>query len=187
MSEMTNIINKLIEAINQINQDSTLPTENKIVDDNEEFIGQYKDSLFLEANINDDDYVANLESVYVEPKCTGSSLLSDKLKSWRNQSKEKLNKRTKVLLLYGKAGIGKSSLTSYIIAEKILGEECHALVLRKNENINLLNHRNAWESVKQCFKCDDDDTYKNKVLILDGLDEVCVLKKIFMENYLLKI
>lgn len=57
MSEMTNIINKLIEAINQINQDSTLPTENKIHDDNEEYKGQYKDSLFLEANINDDDYM----------------------------------------------------------------------------------------------------------------------------------
>ncbi len=187
MSEMTNIINKLIEAINQINQDSTLPTENKIHDDNEEYKGQYKDNLFLEANFSGDDNVANLESVYVEPQCTGSSLLSDKLKSWRNQSKEKLNKRTKVLLLYGKAGMGKSSLTSYIIVKKILGEECHALVLRKNENINLLNHRNAWESVKQCFKCDDDNTYKNKVLILDGLDEVCVLKKdfngkLFVEN-----
>ncbi len=187
ISKQISEIKNLIEAYNSINQGLTLSKENKIVDDNEEFIGQYKDSLFLEANINDDDYVANLESVYVEPKCTGSSLLSDKLKSWRNQSKEKLNKRTKVLLLYGKAGIGKSSLTSYIITEKILGEECHSLVLRKNENINLLNHRKAWESVKQCFKCDDDNTYKNKVLILDGLDEVCVLKKdfngkLFVEN-----
>jgi len=187
ISKQISDIKNLIEAYNLINQGLTLSKGNKIVDDNEEFIGQYKDSLFLEANINDDDYAANLESVYVEPKCTGSSPLSNKLKSWRNQSKEILSRHTKVLLLYGKAGIGKSSLTSYIIEKKILGEECHALVLRKNENVNLLNHRNAWESVKQCFKCDDDDTYKNKVLILDGLDEVCVLKKnfngkLFVEN-----
>lgn len=57
ISKQISEIKNLIEAYNSINQGLTLSKENKIVDDNEEFIGQYKDSLFLEANINDDDYM----------------------------------------------------------------------------------------------------------------------------------
>lgn len=56
-------------------------------------------------------------------------------------------------------------------------QDCHILELR--QCIHILDSNKPWESIKKSFRCMCDDEYQNKVLILDGLDEVCVLKNEF--------
>lgn len=169
------------------NQDSTYLEKNHesnnyhfediLYNDNKYFLQLYTKDLFLELEeYTHDDYIANLQSVYVEPKIEGSNQsLKEKLKNWIRQPDLNSHKRTdakaKIFLLYGKAGVGKSSLTANIIATKFLGENCHAIALRKHTDI--LNHVKAWQSVKDCFKCNNDMAYNGSILILDGLDEIC--------------
>lgn len=160
----------------------TVQTSNlTIVDDNDEYIELYNKKLFMESAVGDNKAVS-LKNVFIEPNLENDSItLEEKLKTWRNSSNintyEYPYADSSVFLLYGKAGVGKSSFTSYIISENILGEKCHAAILRKYAD--KLDHRNAWESVKEIYKCSDDKLYKGTILILDGLDEVCVLHKGF--------
>jgi hypothetical protein len=79
-----------------------------------------------------------------------------------------------ILLLYGKAGIGKSSYTSRIISavdddgNKVFGDCWLALELRQHHLVFHAQH--AWDSIKYCFQCENDAAYANRCLILDGLD-----------------
>lgn len=139
-------------------------SDNYINDDNNEYIEKYNDSLFLEASF-DDANKALLKDVYVSPKidCNFGNWIS--------------NRDSRILLQYGKAGIGKTSFVSWAICKNYFNLKCHTLELRSH--INEINSNKAWESLKKCFKCGDDSLYEEKILILDGLDEVCVLKKSF--------
>ena len=137
---------------------------NKICDYNNEYQERLKDPLFLESDI-DDDTKATLADIYIEPHITCD------LKKWAE------NRDSRILLLYGKAGIGKTSYTSWLSLNNIFIQDCHILELR--QCIHILDSNNPWESIKKSFRCMSDDEYQNKVLILDGLDEVCVLKSEF--------
>lgn len=184
------IYNLLLQIRNSINSEKAYinvgnsnQLEYKISDDNGYFRKLYNEELFLEIKeYTHDDYIAKLKRVYVEPKIeSNKQSLKDKLENWNQQSDLDSDIHTdadaKVFLLYGKAGVGKSSLTANIIATEFLGKNCHAIALRKH--IDKLSHVKAWQSVKDCFKCNDEAAYNDSVLILDGLDEICVLKKEF--------
>lgn len=157
---------------------------NPIRDDNGEYQELYQDTLFLEAEL-DDNKKATLKDTYVKPRIASDEYYNFDLEKWIQ------DRDSRILLLYGKAGIGKTSFVSWLAFEHWLKRECHILKLR--DYIGILNSSDPWESVKECFKCEDDNFYKNSVLILDGLDEVCVLNRefngyIFVENlrYVLK-
>ena len=160
----------------------TVQTRNlTIADDNEEYNIIYTKALFMENEVGDSK-AATLKNVFIKPSLENDRItLEEKLKTWRNSSNINTDKYTyansSVFLLYGKAGVGKSSFTSYIISENILGDKCHAVALRKYAD--KLNHKRAWESVKEIYECSDEKLYKGTVLILDGLDEVCVLQQGF--------
>lgn len=147
-----------------IQLESESPFVNKIYDGNNEYQERLKDPLFLETDI-DDDRKATLADVYIEPHITCD------LKQWAE------NRDSRILLLYGKAGIGKTSYTYWLSLNNNFTQDCHILELR--QCIHILDSNNPWESIKKSFRCMSDDEYQNKVLILDGLDEVCVLKSEF--------
>ncbi|MBQ8011680.1 MAG: ATP-binding protein, partial [Oscillospiraceae bacterium] len=167
------------------------PSQFSITDHAHLFQKKFKMSLFLEEGEDG----AKLYQVFVKPQIASSqqgiiSFLSD----W-------LGKEGNIpLLLYGKPGVGKSTMTAFLNAvasrdddfwntltpeeqtvcealAKKLENRLHPLVL--NLHIDKISHENAWESVKSCFGVMSDDAYDGKILILDGLDEVCVLKQGF--------
>lgn len=157
-------IRKQNNAERDIQSEKESPLINKICDYNNEYQERLKDPLFLESDI-DDDTKATLADVYIEPHITCD------LKKWAE------NRDSRILLLYGKAGIGKTSYTSWLSLNNNFPQDCHILELR--QCIHILDSNNPWESIKKSFRCMSDDEYQNKVLILDGLDEVCVLKSEF--------
>ena len=157
-------IRKQNNAERDIQLENERPFVNKIYDYNNEYQERLKDPLFLESDI-DDDTKATLADVYIEPHITCD------LKKWAE------NRDSRILLLYGKAGIGKTSYTCWLSLYNNFKQDCHILELRKH--IHILDSNNPWESIKKSFKCTSDDEYQDKVLILDGLDEVCVLKSEF--------
>jgi len=152
---------------------------------------KFFDKFFLEDEMPEDEGICSLHNVFVEPvlmKNTTSSL-NAKLKKWSADYDKKSGKRSdamySVFLLYGKAGVGKSSYTAKLIYSQPFGKKWLALELRSCAD--RLKSADAWNSVKAVFGAGDDDAYKDSILILDGLDEVCVLYpdfngKIFIEN-----
>ena len=141
--------------------------EDKICDNNNEYQKRFKDTLFLESDINDGKK-ASLDKIYIEPHI---EFTFTSIKEWVE------DRDSRILLLYGKAGIGKTSFTSWLSLNNDFDRECHIFELRNF--ISALDSNNPWESIKKCFKCMNDEKYQNKVLILDGLDEVCALKSDF--------
>ena len=176
------------EKLDKQNSAETMPepeTTPTIQDNNEYYEKQYKETLFME----DDpffsegctDEIVTLEEVFVEPvmdfKGKDCDLIK-KLQEWVSSSnRKKRGGNAKIFLLYGQPGGGKSSLTSHILCENYFGENCHAA--RLNQHLDAMNHIDPWQSVKDCFNCQDDSCYTGTILILDGFDEVCVLKKRF--------
>lgn len=145
--------------------------ETKIHDDNDEYQKLYQDTLFWE-NLLEDDKKATLRNTYVKPciKPQNGSY-GFNLKKWVQ------DKDSRILLLYGKAGIGKTSLVSRFALGNRLNPIYHILKLRKYTD--KLNSSDSWKSIKECFKYEDDNAYEGSILILDGLDEVCVLNQEF--------
>ena len=171
MEEILKIL--LNQNFNTTNLNTTLkePLIKRLYDDNEEYQAKYNDTLFLESEVNDDKK-ATLKDMYIKPHIKSSYVAQEfDLNRWANDID------SRILLLYGKAGIGKTSFVSWLAFEKVFEQESHILELRRY--ISMINSDSPWESIKQCFKCDNDDIYQNKILILDGLDEVCVLNNQF--------
>ncbi len=159
-----------------IKDDISTPTSQAITDSNSQYEEAYKQSLFMENELNGNN--VTLSDIYVHPKVESkNAALDDILKSWCTNT----NPNEKVCLLYGKAGIGKTSFVSHVIAEHMFsGYQIHAIPLRSQKYREMLKNANAWESVKKCFGCDNDAIYKDKcILILDGLDELHVLEQEF--------
>ncbi len=175
LKKLENNVNRLETKISS--SDTMQPRNLTIADDNGEYNIIYTKTLFMENEVGDSK-AATLKNVFIKPSLENDRItLEKKLKTWRVNADEYTYAKSSVFLLYGKAGVGKSSFTSYIISEKILGDKCHAVALRKYAD--KLNHKKAWESVKEIYKCSDEKLYKGTVLILDGLDEVCVLQQGF--------
>ncbi len=148
-----------------------------IVDDNEAFEKKYTSTeLFLDKGKRK----IYLNDVYVSPIIKEKDAdidLYTQLNEWREKpgrTREYTDADAPVLLLYGKAGIGKSSLVAKLISDNCFQGAAHALIL--NKKAQLLDHDDPWGSIKRIYGCETDICYNNKVLILDGFDEVCVLK-----------
>lgn len=145
----------------------------EIHNDNSEYQKIYQDSLFLEKEL--EDYKkATLQNTYIRPFIKSDSFINFDLEKWVQ------DRDSRVLLLYGKAGVGKTSFVSWLVFEHYFNVKCHILELRKYTKI--LNSTNPWKSIKMCYQCENDNLYENTVLILDGLDEVCVLNGEFNGN-----
>lgn len=174
--EDENSFNEIISTVhsNRINNINEVieNTPTKLIDYNEEFKAKYtgttRAELFLDTDLEEPVY---LSDVYVQPRLSeGSEEFKNYLVEWSNGS-------TPVLLLCGKAGVGKTSLVSELISNDVFKGKAHAVFLRYNTEA--FESSDPWASVKKAFKCDDDTEYQNKILILDGFDELCVLKKEF--------
>lgn len=174
--------NAPIEKFIQCIEDS-----NPIKDQNQAYCDNFTNPFFLESEM-DDDLLASLQHVYVHPQIKDRPQpIQEVLKEWcdaNDPSSTQAAKRKRVFLLYGKAGIGKSSLTAYIITHKdefFPNRPVHAIALRNHvQTISKRDsNQSAWDKVKACFQCTENSNYQNCVLILDGLDEVCVLASDF--------
>lgn len=143
-------------------------SEMKIFDDNGEYQELYQDTLFLEAEL-DDQKKATLDKTYVKPLITSDNSHNFNLEEWIQ------GRDSRILLLQGKAGIGKTSFVSQLAFEQ--KNKYHILQLRNYAEI--LSKDDPWESIKKCFDNQRDYAYKNTVLILDGLDEICMLNHKF--------
>lgn len=148
-----------------------------IIDDNEVFVKKYTSTeLFLDKGTRK----IYLSNVYVSPIIEGNDVntdLDNQLKEWNKKSsktREYTDADAPVLLLYGKAGIGKSSLVAKLISDNFFNDAAHAIIL--NKKAELFDYEDPWGSIKRIYGCENDICYDNKVLILDGFDEVCVLK-----------
>ncbi len=126
----------------------------------------YQDSLFLEIELGDYKK-ATLQNMYVKPCVKTDFITNFDLRKWVH------DRDSRVLLLYGKAGAGKTSFVSWLVFEHYLNLRCHILELRKYTK--MLSSTNPWESIKKCFQYENNNEYENAILVLDGLDEVCVL------------
>lgn len=188
--EQNAALQKLLELLHEI-QDAvkapfTPPTSPTPISNNDIYEKRYKAPLFLESEIKEEDSKsARLHKVFVEPALCSQrwGTLQDMLLDWMGEADEDSDEDAiaddSILLLYGKAGIGKSSYTSRIISavdddgNKVFGDCWLALELRQHHLVFHAQH--AWESIKYCFQCKNDAAYANRCLILDGLDEVRVL------------
>ena len=138
-------------------------------------------NLFLER----ERYIS-LKSVYVDPVSYDQCSIFETIISWINN--EPIDPRgnftesaAKLMLIYGAAGVGKSSLVSKIVSENILGMgRTIAIALRKY--IDKVSSDYPWEAVKNIIGVSDESYLLNKIIILDGLDEVCVLDPQFDGN-----
>jgi len=173
------IKNKLNEFEVRIAELQKLPSSKVdiITDDNEAFEKKYTATeLFLDKG----ERKIYLNDVYVSPIIKEKDAdidLYTQLNEWRKKpghTRAYTDADAKILLLYGKAGIGKSSLVAKLISEDYFQGSAHAIIL--NNKAQLLNHDDPWGSIKRIYGCENDICYNNKVLILDGFDEVCVLK-----------
>ncbi|MDD7295591.1 MAG: pentapeptide repeat-containing protein, partial [Oscillospiraceae bacterium] len=156
---------------------------NPIKDQNQAYCDNFRTPFFLESEMYDGS-LASLQHVYVHPQIKDSpQTIQEVLKEWcdaNDPSSTQEADQKRVFLLYGKAGIGKSSLTAYIITHKdefFPDRPVHAIALRNHVQTisNRDSNQSAWDKVKACFQCTENSNYQNCVLILDGLDEVCVL------------
>ncbi len=180
------------------------PPKSAITDHNPLFLDKFKKHLFLYDEDSEDEETeeARLYQVFVKPQIVESKYdIITFLNRWLSGSSKKPR------VFYGKPGIGKSTLTAFLVAVSErdadfwatlspeeqtacdsladhLAGRLHTLVL--NQHVQTIDCNDAWRSVKQCFGDPDDAAYDNKILILDGLDEVCVLKQNFDGNMFLK-
>ncbi len=166
------------------------PSGNVPVSHNSIYEKKFTAPFFLEKEMPEKKF-CSLNNVFVEPVLTEDkdSGLEEKLQNWVSDYDESSGEWNdamySVFLLYGKAGVGKSSYTAKLIEKQLFGKNWLALELRSCAD--RLKSADAWESVKAIFFTDDDKAYKDSILILDGLDEVCVLYpdfdgRVFIEN-----
>ncbi len=186
-SEVSDQFNKMATAP----ASNTEPKEVPLKHNNPTYEYKFTDPFFLEEEMPEDEGICSLNNVFVEPVLMKNPALTleKKLEYWSadydRTSGERKDSMYSVFLLYGKAGVGKSSYTAKIISKKLFGKNWMALELRSCAD--RLQSGSAWKSVKDILGPKRDDAYKDSILILDGLDEVCVLYpgfdgKGFIEN-----
>lgn len=183
---------ELKELITSKDSHTIQPVCTSPTNDNQAYLDAFTNPLFLE-NEEEDENVLSLADMYISPSIKGKDIkASECVKKWYN------TKTKPCLLLYGNAGVGKSSFVSKILAdangkaEKSKVEfdfdssKVMAVALRNHtDKINI--QLKAEEILTTLFNCDSAEQLKDKLLILDGLDELCVLKhgfkgKIFLEK-----
>ena len=148
--------------------------------DNQDYLDHFYAPLFLE----ECDSMVTLASMYVSPHLNGrTESIADCIMQWFH-SKTRKN----CMLLLGNTGVGKSTVVSKIIADannnaedkeyKFTADRVLVIALRNYcDKIDL--NKNASEILTDLFEGYTLDELENKLLILDGLDEVCMLRKGF--------
>ena len=153
--------------------------------DNQDYLEHFYDFLFLE---EDDDSKVTLDSMYVSPRLEGKNdSVADCVMQWFHS-----RARNTCMLLLGNAGVGKSSFVSKIIADAnpdyheksspqefdFSQEQVLAVALREHfEDIDM--EKKGDKILLDLFQGYTPDELRKKLLILDGLDEVCVLRQGF--------
>lgn len=148
--------------------------------DNQEYLDCFDEPLFLE----DDDSNVTLASMYVSPHISGTSdKAADRIMDWFGKKSRKT-----CMLLFGGAGIGKSTLVSKIIADAnrdgddrefpLQADQVLAVALR-NHCDDIDTEKKSHDILKDLFPGYTIDELRSKLLILDGLDEICVLRRDF--------
>lgn len=185
-------INELTALFTLQSSPTPYPACLSLITDNQAYLDAFTNPLFLEDE-DKDEHVVSLAEMYISPSIKDKGIkASECIKKWYGT-------RTKpCLLIYGDAGVGKSSFVSKILAdangitEKSKTEfifdssKVMAVALRNHtDNINI--QLTAEEILTRLFNCDFAEQLQDKLLILDGLDELCVLKhgfegKIFLEK-----
>lgn len=152
--------------------------------DNKAYLELFNKKLFLD----EDCEKVTLKAMYVEPGLIGEQLLARTfIQQWYQETEA-------CMLLYGDAGIGKSSLVS-----KLVSDECQTEENKNDPNkaivlaITLRDHcdeikegMNKKDPIKEIFKrifnVEDLAELNGRVLILDGYDELTVLIDGFKEK-----
>ena len=190
---MSQKIDDLGEKIDSQNAPPTQPEKKKKTNDNQTYRDAFTNPLFLEDD-EEDENVLSLADMYISPSIQGKDIkASECIMKWYG------TKTKPCFLLYGNAGVGKSSLVAKILADAngetekdkvefdFDSSKVMAVALR-NHTDNNYNELKAEEILKTLFNCDDVKQIQDKLLILDGLDELCVLKhgfdgKEFLEKF----
>ena len=181
-------IEPLLDAFKQLNEaipdllkisSSNTRSQLDLKNDNDYFIGKYngsidreKNRLFLDKKPGD-KYIF-LKDVYVSPSISSNGIsLEDKLYEWAfGKDDNNMVSAAPIYILYGKAGVGKSSLIAHLLEKKFFGELANALVLRNYKD--RISSENPWTDILSILECDEKNL-SGKVIILDGLDELCLL------------
>lgn len=171
------------------NNNST-PTELK--SDNRYYYEAFQTSLFLDR----DDSRITLKEMFIEPLVSrGKESLSSYLTRWSNSPNEHF------LVLHGDAGSGKSSLVAKIVddaylkngyTDKKYGEQdVLAIALREHCNLfdSFLQEENSDINNLLCvlFGVQNSNDLRDKLLILDGFDELTVLVPDFDETKAIRL
>ena len=147
-------------------------------DETQKYQKQFYKPLFLE---EEDDSPVTLASMYVSPHIEGEKSAADCIMKWFGSETRKT-----CFLLFGNAGVGKSSLISKIVADahtdgqkdfRLNSDQVLAIALRNHcDEIDLT--KDAPEILMNLFQGFSLEELESKLLILDGLDEVCVLRTV---------
>jgi len=144
--------------------------------DNAAFLEMYRKPLFLD----EDNPDFTLEKLYVDPMIQENKELAESsITKWRNSSNH-------CMLLYGDAGIGKSSLVARLIDQACISENCTDDPSKASvQAVALRNHTEVFEALKDdyhinnvlrdLFSIEFLNKQPDRLLILDGFDELIVL------------
>ncbi len=178
------IINEIQLSSNKINATKEAQLKKTTLkNDNTSYITTFSEVLFLEDE--EDENAIKLKDIYISPSIKGKDIkASECINKWYKTRKKPC------LLLYGNAGVGKSSFISKILADanRITEKENveFAIDSSKVTTVALRNHTDkindkltAEELLTTLFSCDSIEQLQDKLIILDGLDELCVLKQEF--------
>lgn len=152
-------------------------------DDNDIYLREFSDILFLDKERN---RCVTLETMYCSPDISLNNgkvdSAADEIKNWVMHDNDH-----NVLLLFGDAGVGKSSLCRKMVWDAIMPnnqkkefciqkDKIHVIPLRKY--LSILEKWEArwgvWELLQNLFKIERTPS-RNELFVLDGLDEVEVL------------
>lgn len=183
-------IDKLEQKYNSSHTEENEIRYRQLVEHNQYYKLLYNKTLFLEESLNDGIELL-LSDVFVMPKLYQNNCrVEEKLIEWMTKSnplsRQRSDGNAPIYLLYGKAGVGKSSLCSYLIHEQFFERNCEAVcyAIPLSEHIDEITMEKPYDFVSKYFLSVDTD--KIVVFILDGLDEVCVLKEGFDGNRFLQ-
>ena len=134
-----------------VNDENKYRYTKEITDDNAEFEAKYNNprraQLFLDKTDISENQIL-LQDVYVDPCIAGETSLLGFLDNWKKFYDNKGNETSSILLLSGKAGVGKTSLVSKLIADKYFDDAAHAIFLKDYTNY-FDSSSNPWKQIKK--------------------------------------
>lgn len=164
-----------------------------ITDDNLYFLDKYEycesrpgsDRKLSRLFLDQDRYIP-LKDVYVDPVLKDGRLFPDFLNDWVTLPEYDENGNAtiasaRLLVLFGKAGIGKSSLVAKLVSEPSwTSSTIHAIALRRHKE--MFQSNDPWLCVLKVLNCKNQDELRQgsgSIIIMDGLDELCVFDSDF--------